>query len=61
MTLGLAIDLDAFSDLIEGTQHELTVFIVTLALMLAFALVMAVIERAKRSPVERIVTRRGSF
>lgn len=52
------IDLDGLSDLIEGTEYELKVFFCTLALMFGFALALVVIERAKRSPVEKMIQKR---
>lgn len=61
MMLGLAIDLDALADLIDGSEYEITVFLCTLSLMFAFALACVVVERAKRSPVEKIVSRRRAF
>jgi hypothetical protein len=57
----LGIDLDGIFDVIEGNEYELTVFLCTVSLMLAFALGCVVVERAKRSPVEKIVKRRRAF
>lgn len=59
--IALGIDLDVLADLIADNQYELTVFCCVLALSLGFGLALAVIERARRSPVEKIVSRRRGF
>jgi hypothetical protein len=59
LDLAASLDLEALADLIADNEHELTAFCCVLALSLGFGLALAVIERARRSPVEKIMARRG--
>lgn len=62
MPLSISIfpDLDGLEDLLGDSATGISMYLASIAILLAFILAHAVIDRVKqRSPVERLIKRRG--
>lgn len=58
--ISLFPDLDGLDDLIGDSATGISMYLASIAILLAFLLAHAVIDRVKqRSPVEKLIRRRG--
>jgi hypothetical protein len=57
--LALEIDPEALVDFIDLSDWGVRVWLATLALTFAFGLAMAAIHQLRRSPVDRLLRKRG--
>lgn len=58
LSLSLFPDIDSLEGLIDETSTVLTVYVVTLAILLAVIVIGEVIAHRRRSPVEKLLRRR---
>lgn len=60
LSISLFPDLDGIEDLIGDSETGLQMYLASLAILLAFLIAHAVIDRLKqRSPVEKLIKGRG--